>query len=101
MVSETLEEKLLKVLRRDCEITFDIDSDWMTISTDREYFTMTQLNNIEKLLTDEKYYIVFIGYSEGMYLECYYDESLKGTDDGIVADPETSVKDVCRPETGK
>jgi hypothetical protein len=26
---------------------------------------------------------------------------LEGTDDGIVADPETSVKDVCRPETGK
>jgi len=26
---------------------------------------------------------------------------IKGTDDGIVADPETSFTDVCRPETGK
>ena len=81
MVSEKLKENLLKILRMDCKITFDIDGDWLSIITDRTYFSMNQLTLVEKLLIDEKYYIIFVGYSEGMYIECYYDETLKGTDD--------------------
>ena len=81
MVFETLKEKLLKILGKDCKLYLDIDTDWMTIFTNYDFFTRTQLRNIEVLLNDNGYSIAFIGHGEGMYIESYQDESLKGTDD--------------------
>ena len=98
-----LKEILLEIIKEmeEPDICIRYNECSIDIVTPYKYVHVDVIKELNKILGKYNYELIGIEARKDKLSFTIIKKKSKGTDDGIVADPETSVKDVCRPETGK